>query len=204
MRIRIRTVLPAVLVVVTLAISTTGCATLGAVVGGKPMPKITVERARLQSASVRQVAVRVDFTVENPYSTPLPALGLDYQLWLTGVELAQGTAQVQRTIPARGRAPMSTVLVFGPLEAVKVAARLAFGKRGYRIQGVFRVRTPFGDVGVRFRHGGKLTGKSLFKRLIPGLGVVPTDTVVPTAQVRPEFCRAENRCLKAGKGSGGA
>jgi len=179
MNIRIRTHLPAVILAAAFLIPATGCATLGAVVGGKPMPKITVDRARLQSADMRQVAVQVDFTVENPYSTPLPALGLDYRVWLTGVELAQGTAQVQRTIPARGKVPMTTTLTFGPLEAVKVAARLAFGKRRYRIQGVFRVRTPYGDVGVRFDHRGKLTGKSLLKRLIPGLGSAPMPAIPP-------------------------
>jgi LEA14-like dessication related protein len=179
MNIRIRKRLPLLIVAVLLATPFNGCATLGAAVGGKPMPKITVERTRLRSASARQVVVQVDFMVENPYNTPLPALGLDYRIWLTGVELTQGTAQVQRTIPARGRVPMSTTLTFGPLQAVKVAARLAFGKRQYRIQGVFRVRTPFGDMGVRFKHDGKLTGKSLFKRLIPGLGAAPAPPTPP-------------------------
>ncbi len=137
------------------------------------MPKITVERARLKSASARQLVLEVDFMVENPYNMPLPALGLDYRIWLTGVELTQGTAQVERTIPARGRVPLTTTLTFGPIQAVKVAARLALGKRQYRIQGLFRARTPFGDAGVRFKHDGELKGKSLLKRLIPGLGAAP-------------------------------
>lgn len=184
MNIRIRTRLSAVLLAVALLFPTSGCAAFGAVVGGKPMPKINVERARLMSANVRQVTVQVDFTVENPYDTPLPALGLDYQVWLTGVELAKGTAQVQRTIPARGKVPMTTTLVFGPLEAIKVATRLAMGNRRYRIEGVFRVRTPFGDVGVRFRHSGKLAGGSLLKRLIPGLGAAPS-TPAPLKTARP-------------------
>ena len=47
------------------------------------MPKITVNSARLRTATVRQVSVQVDFTVDNPYAAPLPALGVDYQLYLT-------------------------------------------------------------------------------------------------------------------------
>jgi len=176
---------PGLVLAACLLIPSTGCATLGAVVGGKPVPKITVERARLKSASVRQVVVQVDFMVENPYNTPLPALGLDYRIWLTGVEFTQGTAQVQRTIPARGRVPMTTTLTFGPIQAVKVAARLALGKRQYRIQGVFRVRTPFGDMGVRFKHQGELKAKSLLKRLIPGLGAAPAPTRTPTLTLTP-------------------
>lgn len=179
MDIRIWKRLPVVILAAVFLIPTANCAALGAAVGGRPMPKITVERVRLKSASVRQVIVQVDFIVENPYTTPLPALGLDYRIWLADVELAQGTAQFQRTIPARGRVPLTTTLTFGPLEAVKVAARLAFGKRRYRIQGVFRVRTPIGDIGVRFRHSGKLSGGSLLKRLIPGFGSAPTHRAPP-------------------------
>lgn len=138
-----------------------GCAHLAGALAGKPTPKISVRGVAVTSFGLRRLSLRVDLTVQNPYSVALPVLGLRYRIWVTGRELGRGSIQMDRTVPPHGSAPASTVVAFRALDIARIVMRLARGRRDYRIALRLTARTPFGDIEVPVDHSGTLGGKEV-------------------------------------------
>lgn len=145
------------------------CAHLDGLVAGQAKPEVRVQNVSLAEADLRRIALQVGFEVQNPYGVSLPVLGLRYRVWIADVPLAEGEVQLERPIPARGSAPLTTTLAFGPVDAARAAGRLALGNRRYRIEGTLTVRTPMGPLGVTLRHQGKLSGAGVPKLGLGGL-----------------------------------
>lgn len=126
-------------------------------------PRVKVRRVRLMRASPKAVVLRLDMTIKNPYRVELPPGRLDYTVWLTGKRLTSGTMRLPTPIPAGAKVPMFTTLRFGPVDAAKVAAKMAIGFRGYRVRARLQMQTPAGVVAIVINKKGKLTAKGVLK-----------------------------------------
>ncbi len=168
---RVTLPLPALLLLPVVVLGTTSCGHLNGLMAGQPQPEVTVRDVTLQQANLRRIALRVDLDVKNPYAVSLPVVGFRYRVWISGVQLADGSIQVDRPIPARGSAPLHTDVAFGPVDAARAVTRLATGDRRYQLEGTLTVRTPMGELGVRIRRSGRLTGASVPKGLGRGFGL---------------------------------
>ena len=143
------TIVGLVLLVAATALGTLGCGgRTTRMVRSIKRPRIRVRKVRLVRANPKRVVVRLHMVVHNPYNTPLPPSELSYRFWLAGVHLTAGRLQIPHSIPPRSKAPITTTLRFGPLDAAKVAAKMAIGYRRWKIRATLKVRTPGGGGGA--------------------------------------------------------
>jgi LEA14-like dessication related protein len=127
-------------------------------------PRIRIKGVRLVKATPKSVVLRLHMRVKNRFNVQIPPGELHYTVWLAGVRLSSGKVRLVRPLPPRARVPITTTLRFGPLDAAKVAAKMAIGYRRYRVRATLYVQTPVGRVALRVDKKGKLKATSMLKR----------------------------------------
>lgn len=96
------------------ALVMTGCA---AVQQAIPTPSARVDAVDIESVTLSDLTLRFDIEVENPYGSPLPVLGLNYDISTSGRDVIEGWVKASESIPAGETRilPMSTKIPFEAL-----------------------------------------------------------------------------------------
>jgi LEA14-like dessication related protein len=89
-----------VLLLAIVLVANQGCETLQAIAQGAPKPSAAIRSVQLESVSLDGAALAFDVEVTNPYSVPLPLLGLDYTVASGESRLLTGRADPAGSIPA--------------------------------------------------------------------------------------------------------
>jgi LEA14-like dessication related protein len=97
-----------------------GCQQLDDVLGGMEKPAVRVAHVALSDLSLEAVTLAIDLEVSNPYSVPLPLLGVDYALASRSTQFLSGEGTQGQTIPAGGKGiyPVVTRIPFLDLLSV--------------------------------------------------------------------------------------
>lgn len=94
-----------VLATAALALAASGCGVVDALDLQKPTARIA--GVALQDIDLKALTLRFDVEVENPYSVDLPLVNLDYGLASRGASFLSGKADIQGSVPARGKKTVS-------------------------------------------------------------------------------------------------
>jgi len=81
---------------------------------------VRVTNVALSDLSLKAVTLAIDLEVSNPYTVPLPLLGVDYSLASRGTQFLSGEGTAGGTIPAGGKGtyPVTTRIPFADLLSV--------------------------------------------------------------------------------------
>ena len=111
--------------VLVLLLCAAGCQALDGLLSGVTKPSVRVASVRIQDLTVRDLTLGLLLEVENPYSVPLPVLGLRYGLLSGGKTFLDGTSDEERLIPAYGKGdvPLTARLPFSGVLAVLQGVR---------------------------------------------------------------------------------
>jgi LEA14-like dessication related protein len=85
-----------------LALFGTGCSALGV-----QKPSASIRSANIQNVTAEGLAVNFDLDVSNPNTVEIPLSKADYKLALGGVQVLDDSAKPEKSIPAKGSAPVT-------------------------------------------------------------------------------------------------
>ncbi len=116
------------------------------------LPAVAFQGAALRESSVFQTVVELRLEVRNPNPFPLPTGHLAYDLFLSGVPVAQAASHSLEAVPAGGAAVVVVPVRFSTLGA---AAGVLSGAMGGRAEVALRGRAGYGalEVAVDARGG---------------------------------------------------
>ncbi len=99
------------------ALAVAGCQEVSKILSGLEKPTVRVTGARIEDLGVEALTLGLLLEVENPYSVPLPVVGLRYGLSSGGKTFLDGTTDESRVVPAygKGNVPMTARLPFAGL-----------------------------------------------------------------------------------------
>jgi len=109
-----------IILIVALLAGASGCGVLDSLNISKPSANVT--GVSLRDISLSSATLLFDVEVGNPYSVPLPLVNLDYGLASSDTPFLSGQADLQGTVPARGKKTVSLpakVTYLKLLEALK-------------------------------------------------------------------------------------
>ena len=134
------------LAALTLVISLwgSGCATLQRAV---IYPTARIESVKLANVGFDAATIEFTLGVDNPYSVSLPVAGLDFALSVKEHEFLEGSADLDRVIPAHETGRLSVPVRVPFVELYEVASDLQLGSTiAYHADLGLRVKTPFAGV----------------------------------------------------------
>jgi len=136
-------------------------------------PKVSWQGIALGRPGPEGWPLAVTFLLMNPNSQSLNLKGYDYELWLEGKSVAQGSSQEPVSLPPQGQTMTRVpVLVKLPalLELLPVLLRPDPPPLQYQIAGGFRLAEVVGGlVRIPFRFQGQVTPKGGLEALRPYL-----------------------------------
>lgn len=91
------------LLVLALLTALTGCEAMQGLLADMDKPSARVTGANLQNLTVDGATLAFDIEIGNPYDVPLPLVNLDYGLSSGGANFLSGKANVQGSVPAKGK-----------------------------------------------------------------------------------------------------
>ena len=123
-----------------------------------PLEKPTLDLRGVSVVSVSFSGLRADarFDILNPNSIGVPLRAVDWELSIGGATPMRGRFDLNRTIPAKGSAPVVVEISIGTTSAAEMASRLAGGATDYHVSGTMHFQTSRGDIAVAFDHSGGL------------------------------------------------
>jgi LEA14-like dessication related protein len=119
-------------------------------------PTATVRNVSVSSAGLTGISGELQVDVMNPNDFGVPLSGIDWRLSIGGARALSGRAELSRTIPARGLAPITTSLTVDARDAIAVASVLASGARDYRLDATLHFATAVGQLDVAVQHAGTI------------------------------------------------
>jgi LEA14-like dessication related protein len=140
-------------VVVALLAVLTGCSLFTRSI---ERPSAKVRDVSLSSAGFSGISGELSLDVMNPNPVGVPLSGIEWELSINGARAMTGTVELSKTIPARGVAPVTTMLKLDAGDAVTAGSALAIGARGYKVRAKLRFATPVGPLEVQVEHAGML------------------------------------------------
>jgi LEA14-like dessication related protein len=121
-------------------------------------PTADVRSVQLGTFSLTSVEGVLELDVSNPNGFGVPLSGIEWELSIGGARAVSGQAELSKTIPAHGLAPVTTTLRVDAREAAAVAAQLGRGARDYQLAARLSFSTPVGPITVDVHHRGTLGG----------------------------------------------
>lgn len=140
-------------VVVALLAVLTGCSLFTRSI---ERPSAKVRDVSLSSAGFSGVSGELSLDVTNPNPVGVPLSGIEWELQIGGTRAMSGTVELSKTIPARGVAPVTTMLRLAAGDALTAGSALASGARDYKVRARLRFATPVGPIEVEVQHAGTL------------------------------------------------
>lgn len=137
-----------------LAAPLSGCAAL---LHRVERPKAKVAAVSIRTVRLTGLRAEVDLQVFNPNQFALPLTNVDWTLAIGGAPAARGQVAVERSIPARGSAPVKVSVAVDALDAAAVAGRIAEGQRRYHLHAVLHFSTEIGRLDVALDDDGPLS-----------------------------------------------
>jgi LEA14-like dessication related protein len=119
-------------------------------------PSAKVRDVSLSSAGFSGVSGELSLDVMNPNPVGVPLSGIEWELSIAGTRTMTGSVELTKTIPARGVAPVTTMLKLAATDALAAGSALASGARDYKVRAVLRFATPIGPIEVEVEHAGML------------------------------------------------
>lgn len=145
------------LVALTLVITllSSGCAMLRRAV---IYPTARVESVELAHVGFDAATIEFTLGVDNPYSVSLPVAGLDFALSVEEREFLEGSADLDRVIPAHETGRLNVPVRVPFIEIYKLASDLQLGSTlGYHADLGLRVTTPVaGEVSLPLDADGEI------------------------------------------------
>ena len=144
------------IVLSTVALLATGCASTGAIV---ERPSVTLSKVAVTEVDLGGQTFVLDFDVVNPNPFPLPIRSIAYGVELEGLRLASGETQSAFTVPAGGESHFEITV---DVDLMRTAPQLMFVVREgmyrdipYALEGRFAIDVPFANP-VTFRNEGSI------------------------------------------------
>ena len=136
-------------------------------------PKVAFQGIALGRPTPGGLPLTVMLLLTNPNSQALNLQGYDYELWLEGKSVAQGTSQEPVSLPPQGQT-VARVPILVKLPAVLGLLPLLIGPEPpplhYQVAGSFRLSELLGGlVRIPFRFQGQVTPKEGLEMLRPYL-----------------------------------
>ena len=119
-------------------------------------PSATVRDVSLSSAGFTGVSGELSLNISNPNPIGVPLAAIEWELSVGGARAMTGSVQLSKTIPARGVAPVTTLLTIAARDAIAAGSALASGARDYKLRARLTFTTPIGPVEVNVEHAGTL------------------------------------------------
>jgi len=144
------------LLLVTLAFSLAGCASLQRMAKNAfKKPRLTFKTARLQQASLADATVDLVYQLENPNPLGLNLASIDYAFFVEGKQVVAGTPPKGLNIAARGKSDLvfPANIKFADIAPV-VQTFLNKDTAQYRAQGSVGIQTPIGVLRFPLEHEG--------------------------------------------------
>jgi LEA14-like dessication related protein len=130
------------LVTLILVISFLGCG-CAALQQAVVYPTARVEKVALANVGLDAATIEFTLGVDNPYSVSLPVGGLDFALSVQKHKFLEGSADLDRTIPANQTGSLSVPVRVPFAELFGLASDLQLGSTiGYHADLGLRVKTP--------------------------------------------------------------
>ena len=140
-------------VIVAVVVLASGCSLFSRSI---EKPSATVRDVSLSSAGFTGVSGELSLDVSNPNPIGVPLAGIDWELSIGGARALTGSVQLSKTIPARGIAPVTTLLTIAARDAIAAGSVLASGARDYKLRARLTFTTPIGPLEVSVEHAGTL------------------------------------------------
>lgn len=121
-------------------------------------PSATVRDVSISSVGFAGVSGELSLDVTNPNSVGVPLSSIDWELSIGGARAMTGSVQLSKTIPARGVAPVTTLLKLAATDAIAAGSAIASGARDYRLKAKLRFSTAVGSIAVDIEHNGTFAG----------------------------------------------
>lgn len=80
-----------------------GCETIESILADADKPTVRVSNIDVTSLDLNQASLAFDLEIANPYAVPLPLVNVDYALASKDASFLTGAAQMQGSVPARGK-----------------------------------------------------------------------------------------------------
>ena len=109
-----------------------GCETMSNLLKDMDKPSASISGVSFQDISLNDITMLFDVDVRNPYDVPLPLVNVSYGLASKGSKFVEGQADVQGTVPARGKktiqlpAKISFASLLGAVSGVKMGSVLPY------------------------------------------------------------------------------
>ena len=137
----------------------TGCSTW--MTGGFKDPDVQLIKVDVVKARLLEQEFRLRFRIDNPNGVSLPVRGLDYNVHLNGIQLAEGYSNEWFTVPAHGHhtfdVPVRTNL-WRHLRQIVKALEKPDEAIPYRLQGAVKTGWLFGQSVHMSRNGEIIPG----------------------------------------------
>lgn len=123
---------------------------------GIEKPTAEVDHVEVGAVSFTGIEGQVHLEITNPNGFGVPLESGTWSLAIAGSQAVSGRFELAETIPAKASAPVIASLRIDAVDAARVGAALAAGRRDYTITGSLTFSTRVGAVEVGFRHSGDL------------------------------------------------
>lgn len=141
--------------------------------GEMQAPKVTFQGLKIYQPTAQGWPLGAALVLENPNPQALNLLGYDYQLWLDGKSVAQGTSQQAVNLPPLGQTVAEVPIVVQLPAVLELLPRFLPQqprRLHYQIAGSFRLASVLGGlIPVPFRFQGELTPREGLDFLRPYL-----------------------------------
>lgn len=138
-----------------IALLCSGCATLRRAV---VYPTARVESVELAHVGLDAATIEFTLGVDNPYSVSLPVAGLDFALSVEEHEFLEGSADLDRVIPAHETGRLNVPVRVPFVKIYELASDLQLGSTiGYHADFGLRVTTPVaGEISLPLNADGEI------------------------------------------------
>jgi LEA14-like dessication related protein len=121
-------------------------------------PSVALRDVRLRGAGMTGGALDLQLRVYNPNDYDLEAPRVNYRVWLDTVQIAQGFADVDVTVPAGDSASVTVPATVGYAGLRRAGIALAgSGAAPYRVLGRITVGTPYGRLSFPYDRAGRFS-----------------------------------------------
>jgi LEA14-like dessication related protein len=125
-------------------------------------PDVKLAGIRAERLRAAGQTLRVNLRIENRAPLPLPIRAITYRVWLDAYEIANGSGDLARWVPARGEALIELLVSADAKRLARAVPALALKQQPwpYRLTGTL---TPVPPLKIGYDHRGKIDARGIIK-----------------------------------------